>query len=153
MILGLFHSGFGLLYRRDDVGIRGTPANVATHVFADLSIAGGVLLAHAGYRRKDLTRRAVAALKRVVLKEGRLHGMQGPVGLCHPFDRGHALAYTRRKREAGEHTFVPEKHRARAALTVIAAFLGACQAEAFTQQIEQRRARIEGRIVNMIVDR
>ncbi len=56
--------------------------------------------AHAGDRRHDLTRRAIAALKRVVVDECLLHRMQ-TVAACEPLDRRDRLALGRnRERQA-----------------------------------------------------
>src|SRR5580704_2545433 len=51
-----------LFHRRDDVRIGGAAADVAAHIFADIVVAVGMPLGHAGHRRHYLSRRAVTAL-------------------------------------------------------------------------------------------
>ena len=48
-----------------------------------------------------------------------------------------------RKRQAGQHAPSVDQHGAGAALAVVAAFLGAGQAEMLAQRVEQRGADIE----------
>jgi hypothetical protein len=65
----------GLFDRGDDVRIGGTAADIATHVFADVVVVGGVTFLHARDRRDDLPGRAVTALEGVLIDEGLLHQM------------------------------------------------------------------------------
>ena len=75
--------------------------------------------------RAELSRRAVAALERVVVDERLLQRVQ-LVAARQPFDRRDLRAVVRdRQREAGVHPPAVEQHRARAALAVVAALLGA----------------------------
>src|SRR5262249_27801465 len=121
----LLGGGLRLLDGVDDVGIGGAAAEIAAHVFADSGLVVGMTFVHAGNRRHDLPRRAVAALERVVVDEGLLHRMQLAVRAGEAFDRGDALSLRgSRKRQAGKHAAAIEQHRAGAALTVIAALLG-----------------------------
>ena len=99
---------------------------------------------HAGDRRHDLARRAVAALQGVVVDEGLLHRMQRAVGGDRPsiVVTSRPSAWTAR-RQAGHDAPAVEMHRAGAALAVVAALLGAGQRELLAQHVEQRGARIE----------
>ena len=82
----------------DDVRIGGAAAEIAAHVFADLVVVARVALVHAGHGRQDLAGRAIAALEGVLVDEGLLHRVQGPVRRGQAFDGDHGLAH--RDREA-----------------------------------------------------
>src|SRR5437016_756901 len=111
-------------------------------------------LAHAGYRREDLARRAIAALECVVVDEGLLHRMQRSIAGCEALDRADGAALRRRREhEAGDHPPPIEQNRAGAALAVVAALLGAGQPEVLAQRIEQCGARIERHAMLTAVDR
>src|SRR5436305_13237530 len=110
----------GLLHRGDDVGIGGAAADIAAHIFADVGVAAGMSLLHAGYRRHDLSRRAVTALERIVVDESLLHRMQAIAG-GETFDGGDLLALRRkRERQAGHHATLAHQYRTGAASAVIA---------------------------------
>jgi hypothetical protein len=75
--------------------------------------------------------------------EGFLQGME-VLGLSQPFDRGDPVAFMHdREREARIDAHSVHDHRARPALAVVAALLGAGQAEMLAQGIEKRCAGIE----------
>ena len=83
-------------HRRDDVGIRPAPADVARHPFADVIIGLGVAFVDQPDRRADLARRAVAALERIVLDERGLHRVQ-VFAVAKPFDRRDRLRLAPRR--------------------------------------------------------
>ncbi len=73
--------------------------------------------------RTNLTRRAIAALKTVVLDESRLHRMK-LVTVRKTFDRRNLVALMReRETQAGIDAAPIHENRARTALTMIATFL------------------------------
>src|SRR5262249_35826085 len=75
---------------------------VAAHVLADLVGGAGVPFLDAGYAGHDLAGRAEAALKRIVLDEGGLQGMQRFTS-GQAFDRGDLASVDKQcQRHAGE---------------------------------------------------
>src|SRR3954454_492905 len=111
------------LHRLDDAAVGAAATDVAAHPFADFVIAAGMSLLQQRDGRTNLTRRAVAALESVVADERGLHRMQRSV--CRKtFDRGDPLARVHdRQREARVVAAAVDKHRTRAARTLIATFL------------------------------
>src|SRR3569832_1719643 len=77
----------------DDVGIGSATADVAAHIFSDVIFGFRVSLIHAAYRRQDLSRRAIAALERIMVDEGLLHRMQLAVAGGEPLDGSDILAF------------------------------------------------------------
>src|ERR1700759_2602625 len=137
-----------LLDGRQDVRIGGAAADIAAHPFADLRIGQGWLgfrqilgdiawrayatLAEHPHGGTDLPRRAITALKTIVLNKSRLQRME-PIAVGEPLDRGDRLAVMHcSKRQAGVDATTVQQHRACAALAVIAALLGSCQREMLT---------------------
>ena len=148
-----FICGFGLIDRVDDVRIGRAAAQVAAHVFADFGVALGVAFLDAGDRRHDLAGRAVAALEGVVIDEGLLHRMQRAVRLGEAFDGGDLLALDARgERQARQHAAAVDQHRAGAALAMVAALLGAGQADVLAQRVEQRGPHVERQLMALAVD-
>src|SRR5690349_23694265 len=98
-------------------------------MFANVRIVFGVTVTDAADRRQDLARRAIAALKSVMLDEGLLHRMQfAAVGDA--FDGGHIVTLRGHgKRQTGQHAPPVEENRTSAALAVVAAFFGAGQSK------------------------
>src|SRR3954453_16525867 len=91
----------------------------------------GLDLVEHGHGRTDLSRRAVAALKTIMLDEGGLHWMQ-MIGGAEPFDGRDLVALMHdREREAGINPPPAGNDRAGATLAVIAAFFAAGQAQMF----------------------
>src|SRR4051812_42296332 len=81
----------GLLNRGEDVRIGAASTDVAAHQFADLICGRGMAFAHQSDGGTDLSRRAVATLKRVMLDEGLLQRMKRAV-LRETFDGRHLAA-------------------------------------------------------------
>src|SRR5205823_4379681 len=79
-----------LLHGVDDIRIGGAPAQIAAHIFTNVRVVLGVTFIDAADRRHDLARRAIAALKSVMLDEGLLHRMQFAV-VGDAFDSGHVV--------------------------------------------------------------
>jgi hypothetical protein len=95
------------------------------------------------HRRADLAGRAVAALKRVVRDEGRLHRVE-VVGPAEPLDRRDRVALVHGgETQAGVNAHAVHQHRAGAAMAVVAALLGAGEMQVLAQSVEQRDARVE----------
>src|ERR1700674_4503928 len=92
--------------------------------------------------RKNLTRRAVAALERVVLDECGVKWMQN-VALRQPFDSRHfRLIAGRGEGQAGEHPSSVDEDGASSAGAMVAAFLAAGKVKMLAQQVEERCAHI-----------
>src|SRR4051794_9269943 len=126
-----------LLDRRYDVGIGAAAADVAAHELANLIGARRPALGDQACRRADLSRRAIAALERVMIDEGLLQRMQRALRR-QPFDGGHAGAVLHHgEGEAGNDPASVHQHRTRTALAVIAALLGAGEVEVIAQRVEQ----------------
>src|SRR4051794_32392984 len=143
----------GLVHGRDDVGISAATADISAHELADRSVAFGMPFIHTADGRHDLSRRAIAALKGVMLDEGLLHGMQLAVWTRNPFDRcDRMILDARRKSEARQHAPPVDQHRAGAALSLVATLLGAGQPQVLTQRIEQCRSHIECDAMLALVD-
>ncbi len=88
-----------------------------------------------------------------MLHEGLLHRMQLAVP-GQALDRDDAIAVAGDgQRQAGIHPHAVHQHGAGAALAVVAALLGAGQAEMVAQRIEQGRARIELEFLCLLIHR
>src|SRR5437868_9711681 len=95
----------------DDVRIGGATAQIAAHVFANVGVLLRMSLMHAGDRRQDLSRCAVATLEGVVIDEGLLHRMQMAV-LRKTLDGRHGLILHRcRERQARKHASPLDQYR------------------------------------------
>src|SRR5690349_4752392 len=89
-------------------------------------------------RGADLPRRAVAALKAIVLDEGCLHRMHLR-GRAETFDGRHLLTLMHHCQcEAGIDAPTIDQDRARSALAVVATLLGSRQSKMLAQCIEKR---------------
>ena len=129
----------------DDVGIGSAAADVAAHQLLDVGVGGTAWFLQQRHAGHDLSRGAIAALVAVMLHERGLHRVQ-IAGLAEAFDRRDLVLFMHRgKRQAGVHAAAVDVDRARAALAMIAALLGAGQIRALAQGIEQRRARVHRR--------
>ena len=85
--------------------------------------------------------RAEAALQRVVVVEGLLHGMQLAVGAGQPLDRGHLVAVgLHGQHRAALHAHAVEQHRARAAVARVAADDRADLAQLLAQVVHEQQA-------------
>jgi type II secretory pathway predicted ATPase ExeA len=99
---------------------------------------------HAGDRRHDLSWGAITALKSIVVDEGLLHRMQGPVGRGKAFNRRDLLACDAGgERQAGKDSAIIDQHGASPALAMVTAFLTASQTDVLAQGIKQHGADIE----------
>ena len=107
----------------------------------------GDLVKHAD-RRAQLPRRAVAALKTVLLDEGCLQWVQD-IAVRQALD-GHDLAAVRlhRQGQAGVHTLTVQQHGTGAACALVAALLRACHVQALAHDVQQRHARLEEQFVS-----
>src|SRR5262245_11314652 len=152
-LLGGAHNCLGLLHRLDDVGIDRAAADVPAHVFADFSVGAGVTFAHTGDGGENLARCAVAALERVVIDEGLLHGMQRPPARREALDgRDRTPLRCYRERQARQHPTSCDQDRAGTALAMVAALLRSREVEMIAQRVEQRRADVERQTMAAAVD-
>ena len=103
-------------------------------------------------RRADLPRRAITALETVMFDERGLQRMQR-IAVRQPLDRRDlAPIVLHRQREARQDTLAIDQHRARAARSLVAALLGAGQVQMLAEMIQQRHARIAGRVHRQAID-
>src|SRR3984957_2582563 len=136
----------------DDVGVRSTAADIAAHEFLDVGVGGAALLLKKGDRRHDLARGAVPTLVAIVLDEGCLHRVQ-VARLAKPFNRGDLVALVHHgQRQAGIDAAAVHVDGAGSALAMVAALLGAGQADGLAQAVEERCAGINAKIELLAVD-
>src|SRR5947209_10304790 len=126
--------------RRDNVGVGGAAADIATHAFGDFrvcqswlrgDIGGGVarptgfVFAKHRHGRTNLPWSAIPALHPVMAHEGGLHRME-IVAVRQAFDRDNLIApMHRRESQAAIYPLPVDDHRAGTALPLIAALLRA----------------------------
>jgi hypothetical protein len=127
----------GLLNRGEDVRIGAASTDIAAHQFADIICGGGMAFAHQSDGGTDLSRRAIATLKRVVLNECLLQWMERAV-LRETFD-GHYLGavFHNCQRHARVDALAIDEHGASAALSVVTSFFGAGEIQIYAKEIEQ----------------
>src|SRR5690348_5019144 len=77
----------------DDIGVSTATAKIAAHILADLPFIAGMALSDTGDCRHDLARRAITALKCIMVDEGLLHGVERTVRTVQPFDGGHSKSF------------------------------------------------------------
>src|SRR5271157_5477901 len=123
-----------------------------SQILGDIAWRACAALAEHPHSGTDLPRRAIAALKAVVLYEGRLQRVQRfTVG--EPLYRRDRLAVMHcGERQAGVDATAVQQHGASAALAMIAPLLGTCQREMFTQGVKKRCPRIERHTMEHAVD-
>ena len=133
-------------------GVGAAAAQVAAHPEADLGDGRRRLRAQQALGRHDLSRRAVAALERVLVGERLLDRPQ--LLAAHQALDGRDLVALglERERQAGVARHAVDQHRAGAALAALAAGLGAGQAEPLAEDVEQRPARLDEQPVAPAVD-
>src|SRR5207237_5848510 len=120
--------------RLNDVRIGRTPAKIAAHVFTYLGIAAGMPFSHAANCREDLTRRAIAALKRILIDKRLLHRVERAARFGEPLDCCHRPTHRDGQRQAAEHPRAVDQHRTCAALAVVAALLRPGEAKMLAQR-------------------
>src|SRR5437867_4527033 len=111
-----------------NIGVSSAPADIAAHLFADVSVGANAPLVEEPHRRADLAGRAVAALEGVAREECFLHGVQA-VAVGQAFDRRDLGATVHDgERKAGIDPPTVDQNRAGTALAVVTAFLRAAEA-------------------------
>src|SRR5438067_4366415 len=111
-----------VLDRIDDVRICAAAAKIAAHPLTNFIVALHVSFFDAGHSGTNLSRRAVAALKTVMLHERCLDWMQ-LLAVRQTFDRGDFLAVmNNRETQTGINSPAIHQHCAGAALAMIASF-------------------------------
>src|SRR5579872_368892 len=121
----------------EDVRVCSATAEIAAHRLANLIVGLRVTLGDQSNCRDDLTRRAKAALKRVVLDERALYRVQRAIQSDAFYCRDLVIAMHQRERQARQHAATVDEHGARTALARIAAFLCSGQAYALAKRIQQ----------------
>src|SRR5437764_2671128 len=141
--LNLITSPRHLEHRGNDAGITGAAAQVAAehvHHFGFRWV--GIAHEKIGERHQD-TRRAEAALQRVIVLERLLQRVERAVRTGKRFHRRDPPSFRlHRKREAGTGGDAVDEHRAAAAHAVLAAHVGAGRTEHVAQKIAQQHARL-----------
>src|SRR4051812_18643938 len=123
-----------LLHSRDDVRVRAATAKVPAHPFADVGVRLRVTFRDARNRGTDLSGCAVTALKSIVLQKRRLDRMQ-LIAVRETFDRCDLIALMHDgETETGINPAAVDEHRARSALTVIAAFFRTGELQMFAKR-------------------
>ena len=141
-----------LLRRLDDLHVAGAAAKVARQRVADRLASGTRLAREKLGERDDEPRRAEAALDGARVDQGALHHREIVVA-GEAFDRrDRPLADVGGERQAGTGELSVEQHGAGAADAVIAAALGAGQAERGAQHLEQRRRRRGEHVAQLAVN-
>ena len=130
-----FHKWTRLSNGGNDIGVRGTPAEVATHILADVRGVVGVAFFHTCHSRRDLAGGAITALKSVIFDEGLLHWMKLAIARK-PFDgRNRAALRCDCQCQARENAPSINLNRASTTLAMIAAFFRPGKLKVLTEQI------------------
>ncbi len=115
------------------------------------SVGIGLLLEQR-HRRQDLSGLAIAALRHIFRRPGRLHRMRLAVD-GQALDSGDGFALRRGNRgDAGTHRLVVDHHRTGAALGDAAAIFGAGEADFIAQRPEQRHFRLGIQFVRLAIN-
>ena len=142
------HAAHGL----DDVLIAGAAAEIGREKIEDVVIREVRIRFQRVHRQHQKTRRAESTLKRVVLDECALHGMQ-LVPLGKAFDRADALALgLDREHQAGSDRLIVKDHGTCAAHPVLAPYMRPGQSALVTDDVDQRSSRLDPNGVVMAVD-
>ena len=129
----------GPLDRLHDVLVAGAAAQVAGDHVAGLVVGGRGVVAQPGGDRGQEAGRAEAALQPVALEERLLHRAERAVRLGEPLDGGDLASVGRdREHQAGAHRPAVDQHRAGAAHAVLAADVGAGEAEVVAQRVGEQ---------------
>ncbi len=126
-----------LPYGPQDPGVGAAATHVAGKGGADLAVIRLRMPREQGDRAHDHAGRAVAALERPGLEEGLLDGMQTTVARQALDGRDGVAGSVGDTRLAGSNRIAVEEHRARAALALAAAGLGASQTQLLAEREEQ----------------
>src|ERR1051325_3183267 len=141
-----------LLHGGDDARIGAAAADVAAHRLAHVVVRRSPALVEQRDGGHDLTGGAVAALKSVVRDECLLHWMQ-LITVGQTFDRRYAMALLHYcKGQTGELASTVDMDGTRAALPVIAPFLGSREARVLPQRVEQCHPGLELKLEVVAVD-
>ena len=136
----------------EDILVRSATADIAAHIFLNVGVRGAAWLFKQCDGRHDLAGGAVSALVPIMSDKGGLHRMQC-ARRAQALDGGDFFAVVhQRQAEARVHAPAIDMHRAGAALTVIAAFLCAGEGDGLANTIQQRRARIDSKVVVFAVN-
>ena len=127
------------LHGAHDVLIARTPAQVAFERVPNLFLRRRRVRAQQIVRRQHHARRAEAALQSVFFPEGVLQSMQHAIGR-ESLDRRHRRAIgLYRKAGARLNRHAIQEHRARSALTRVAANLGAGQSDGVAKEVNEQQ--------------
>src|SRR5262245_51337081 len=139
--------------RGDDILIAGATAEIAGNGDAHLLFGRVRIVAQELDERRQNPWRAEAALKPMVFMEGLLQGMQ-PVGRRRDALHGENIMAVRlhREHQAGTRRALIEEDRACPANAVLAAEMGAGEAELVAAEISQRHADLDFFLVPLAVD-
>src|SRR5476649_212589 len=102
----------------DYLRVSGASAKITAHVFLNISIRFGMPFPNTSDGRHNLTRRAIAALKAVLVDECLLHRVQFAIAPRKPLNGFDTLALRRDgQSQTRKHSLTVNVNRARAALT------------------------------------
>src|SRR5262245_7908901 len=138
--------------RGHDVLVAGTPAEVAAQRLADLRVRRPRAVSQEAVDRHEEAGGAEAALERVVLPERLLNRVER-FSAGEPFDRRHLRPVSLSGEEqARADRLAVEHHRARATDAVLAAEMGAGEAEVLPQEVGERPPRFDLALARLAVD-
>ena len=138
--------------RFDDVLVAGAAAQIAGKTFADVVVRGERIFSQQIGRRHQHARRAESALQGMMLVKRFLQRIHLP-DAAEAFDRLDAAAVgLHREHQAGARAVAVDQHGAGAADAMLAADMGAGQAQRVTQEIGKQQARLHGGAVGCAVD-
>src|SRR5262245_49607613 len=139
----LAHFLRGVLISLDDIDVAGAAAQVAGDRVTDFVVAGVVVLLQERVAGHQHSRRAVAALKAVFLKETVLKRMKFAV-LFETFDGGNRTPVSLHGEDGARlHGFSVEHDGTRAAVTRVATDMRAREPQRFTEEVDQQQTRFD----------
>src|SRR5450631_3429911 len=140
------------LDRRVHLRVAGAAAEIAAQRAADLFVRGIRIHREQMLYRDHEARCAVSALRAAPISISLLNRSQAAV-LTDAFDGSDLLPLaTGGEQRTGEHRRAVHEHRAGSAGGIVAAALGAGEAEIAAQHVEQQRARLDGELVGKTVN-
>ena len=144
----------GLPHRVHDALVPGATTEVARQRFADVLITRVGVVAQERRHRHDEPGRAEPALQAMAVAKRRLHRRQLAVGPGDALDRRDVGAVgLHREHQARAHRRAVDEHRARTAHAVLATEVRPGEAALLAQEVRERRARFDGRVPGLTVDR
>src|SRR5262245_56187820 len=140
-------------YRGQNLGIGAAPAQVSRQIITRLLLSRMRMVRQQAFYSHDHTRRAIPALKSLVLEKCPLHRIELAVA-PEPFDGYYfSVLAVWGKHETRAHWPAIDQDRARTANTHAAAFNGTFEQKIIAQTLQQRLIRPHGELLRDAVDR